>query len=45
MGGLLLATALVVSMLVNTGYGLTRDGQSVLNRGAERNATTRDAIR
>jgi hypothetical protein len=39
------ATALAMSMLVNTGYGLTKDGKRILNRGAERNATTREAIR
>lgn len=38
-------TALVVSMLVNTGYGLAGDGERVLNRGAEHNKMTREVLR
>lgn len=42
---LAVAAALGVSMLVNTTYDMARNGQRAMQRGADRNATTRDAIR
>ena len=42
---LAVAAALGVSMLVNTTYDMARDGQRAMQRGADRNATTREAIR
>ena len=42
---LAVATALAVSAMANVGFDMFRSGTSALNRGAEHNATTRDAIR